>query len=418
MNPLSKKQQITIDLGTTTLAGRLLGADGEVLAEKQIANPQRERGADILLRLQQAHDGDGAGLQALLVDGLRSLIEELLDRSDCTSDDISSVVAAGNPGMSCLLRNLPVSSLLFPPHKPPYKELCHIPVNEIDFGLSVPLQIFPLISGFVGGDLVACLLALEDVPPGEDVQPGTLLIDIGTNAELALWDGSCWWVTSAAAGPAFEGGNIGTGMIMADGAVTNVTLFEDRLQLTVAGGGQPQGLCGSGLAALVAVARLGGLIDVTGRILSADEVETNLGQYLVERGGSWAICFHRSASGELLLTQEDLRNFQLAKGAVRAGTQVLLERGGFAQEDVPKVLVTGALGTALPVEILKRVALLPEPMLDKTSFIANGVLTGLQAYLRAADGQQRLAELTNRLQSFPLSGTPAFERLFLAALEF
>jgi uncharacterized 2Fe-2S/4Fe-4S cluster protein (DUF4445 family) len=269
-----------------------------------------------------------------------------------------------------------------------------------------------LISGFVGGDLIACLLALKDVPPG------TLLVDIGTNAELALWDGSCWWVTSAAAGPAFEGGNIGTGMVMADGAVTDVQLDGDHLQLTVSGGGPPCGLCGSGLAALVAVARQGGLVDATGRILSADEVETNLGRYLVERGGSWAIRFHRSATGELLLTQEDLRNFQLAKGAVQSGVRVLLERGGFTPESSSQVLVTGALGTALPVEILKRVALLPEPMLDKTSFIANGVLAGLQAYLTAADGQRLLAELTSKIQPFPLSGTPAFERLFLAALEF
>jgi uncharacterized 2Fe-2S/4Fe-4S cluster protein (DUF4445 family) len=406
------KQHIALDLGTTTLAGRLLDPSGEILSETQIANPQQKRGADILLRLQQAHDGEGASLQSLLIDGLRRLIEELLDRSDSSSDDIVSLAIAGNPGMSCLLRNLPVSSLLFPPHKPPYKELVRIPASEIDLGLAVPLQIFPLISGFVGGDLVACLLALENVPPG------TLLIDIGTNAELALWDGSCWWVTSAAAGPAFEGGNIGAGMIMADGAVTDVQLEGDRLQLTVAGGGPPRGLCGSGLAALVATARQGGLIDATGRILSADEVETNLGHYLIEMDGSWAIRFHRSASSELLLTQEDLRNFQLAKGAVQSGVQMLLERGGFTPESLSQVLVTGALGTALPVEVLKRVALLPEPMLDKTSFIANGVLAGLQTYLAAADGQQRLADLINTIQPFPLSGTPAFERLFLSALEF
>jgi uncharacterized 2Fe-2S/4Fe-4S cluster protein (DUF4445 family) len=402
---------LALDLGTTTLAGRLLGSTGEVLVEKQVVNLQREMSSDILLRLQQAHDGEGEALQALLIDGLQRLIRDLLDRSGYNSGDIGSVVAAGNPGMSCLLRNLPVASLLFPPHKPPYKNLVRIPVDEIDLGLSMPLELFPLLSGFVGGDLTACLLALENI------QPGTLLIDVGTNAELALWDGSRWWVTSAAAGPAFEGGNIAAGMIMTDGAVTEVHLDGDRLVLVVAGGGQPKGLCGSGLAALVAVLRQGGLIDATGRILSPDEVETNLSRYLVERDGSWAIRFHRTAASELLLTQQDLRNFQLAKGAVRAGTQVLLERCCFNPEEISQVLVTGALGTALPIEVLKRVALLPEPMLDKTSFIANGVLAGLQAYLTEADSQQRLTSLMATMQTFPLSGTPAFERLFLAALE-
>jgi uncharacterized 2Fe-2S/4Fe-4S cluster protein (DUF4445 family) len=433
----STKRHIALDLGTTTLAGRLLAPTGEVLAEKQIVNPQHKYGADILMRLQNAHDGDGKELQSLLVSGLRSLVAELVDWADCIPDDITSVAAAGNPGMSCLLRNLPVSSLLFPPHKPPYKALARISDDEIDLGFLSPLELFPLASGFVGGDLVAVLLGVEMLTcaarvdslnrfssstvqrfNNSTVLPGTLLIDIGTNAELALWDGERWWVTSAAAGPAFEGGNIGTGMIMADGAVTDIRLPEDRLQLVVAGGGQPRGLCGSGLAALVAVARQAGLIDTTGRILAADEVETNLNRYLVKHEGLWAILFHRDSTGELLLTQDDLRNFQLAKGAVRAGTQVLLEMGGFAPEDVSQVLVTGALGTALPVEILKRVALLPEPMLDKTSFIANGVLAGLQAYLTATDGQQRLADLMNTIQPFPLSGTPAFERFFLAALDF
>lgn len=332
--------------------------------------------------------------------------------ADCTSDDIDSVAAAGNSGMSCLLRKLPVSSLLFPPHKPPYRKLVQIPAGTIDLGLAVPLNLFPLISGFVGGDLAACLFALKEV------LPGTVLIDIGTNAELALWDGCRWWVTSAAAGPAFEGGNIETGMLLTDGAVTDVRLEQDRLLLSVAGGGAPRGLCGSGLVALVAAARQGDLVDATGRIRSFDEVETNLGQYLVERKGSWAIRFHRSASGDLFLTQEDLRNFQLAKGAVQAGTLLLLERGGFSAGDAPEVLLTGALGTALPKEVLKRVALLPEAMLDKTRFLKNGVLAGLQAFLMAEDGPQCLESLVATMQPVPLSGTPAFEKLFLATLEF
>jgi uncharacterized 2Fe-2S/4Fe-4S cluster protein (DUF4445 family) len=403
---------LVFDLGTTSLAGRVLNSTGQVVAEAQVANPQREAGADILQRLQLAHEGYGGRLQELLLAGLVALVDQLLDQSGSCRADIARAAAAGNPGMSCLLRNLPVSSLLFPPHKPPYKGLICLPVSEADLGLQVPLELFPLVSGFVGGDLVACLFALEDV------QPGTLLIDVGTNAELALWDGLRWWATSAAAGPAFEGGNITAGMIMADGVVTDFRLDGDRLRLIVAGGSHPRGLCGSGLASLVAVARQGGLIDASGRILSPDEVETNLGRYLVEKDGSWAIRFHHNASTELLLTQADLRNFQLAKGAVLAGAQVLLERSGYAPEDVSQLFVTGALGTALPKDVLKRVALLPEPMLDKTSFVANGVLAGLQSYLNATDGQQQLADLISTIQPFPLSGTPAFEKLFLSALEF
>jgi uncharacterized 2Fe-2S/4Fe-4S cluster protein (DUF4445 family) len=407
-----KHRHLALDLGTTTLAGQLLSEDGAVLAMAQVANPQMAMGADILTRLQQAQAGEGRQLQHLVIQGLRKLVGQLLEDAGGTIDDIVSAAAAGNPGMSCLLLNLPVSSLLSPPYKLPFRQRAIIAVDEIDHGMPLALQLFPSITGFIGGDLVACLLALGSCAPA------TLLIDIGTNAELALWDGTRWWVTSAAAGPAFEGDNIGTGMILAAGAVTDVCLADDRLLLSVAEQNTPRGLCGSGLAALVAESKRGGLIDASGRILAADEVETNLGRYLQEISGSWAIRYYRGAKAELILTQQDVRNFQLAKGAVRAGVEVLLERSGIAAEEVARVLVTGALGSALPVDVLKRVALLPEPMLDKTSFIANGVLTGLRAYLTSADGRRHVTALMSRLKPFPLSGTPAFEKRFLAALEF
>jgi uncharacterized 2Fe-2S/4Fe-4S cluster protein (DUF4445 family) len=314
--------------------------------------------------------------------------------------------------MSCLLCNAPVESLLFPPHKPVLKGLVNLHTNEIDLGLNCPLTVFPQVSGFVGGDLVACLLGLGDVAPG------SLLVDLGTNAEIALWDGSRWRVTSAAAGPAFEGGNIRTGMIHTMGAVNNVYLDGDRLRLQVCGDVQPQGLCGSGLLSLVAAALQGQLIDATGMICSRDMVDTNLSFYLVENKGSRAIRYYRDAEMELMLTQDDVRNLQLAKGAVRAGIAVLLEKSGISPEQVPHVYLTGALGTNASKTALKRVALLPEPMVDKTSFIPNGVLKGLQVYLASSCKEKKLKRLIESMQPFPLSGTPAFENYYLKSLNF
>ncbi len=156
------KRLIALDLGTTTLAGRLLSASGELLSERQIANPQRLEGADILARLQKAHDDGGEKLQKLLVDALRSLVADLLVDADCKAEEVVSLAAAGNPGMSCLLQKLPVSSLLSPPHKPPYKGLLHVPVSELDLGVPPSLELFPLAAGFVGGDLIACLTGLTE----------------------------------------------------------------------------------------------------------------------------------------------------------------------------------------------------------------------------------------------------------------
>ena len=403
---------IAIDLGTTSLSASMIDSSGAVLATAKALNPQQELGVDILARLDAARNGQGKKLQDLLVKQLHSLVARLLDIAGRLPEDVVGIAAAGNPGISCLLRNAPVDALLFPPHKTPFKNLQKISPAEIDVGLSARMELLPSVSGFVGGDLVACLLAIADQ------KPGTLMIDLGTNAELAVWDGRRWLVASAAAGPAFEAGNISAGMLHSAGAVTDVRLDGDRLKLTVADGGQPCGLCGSGLVALVAAARRGGLIEASGRILSADEVETNLRRYLVDQDGQSAIRFYRDVSAELLLTQEDLRSLQLAKAAVHAGVCVLLEKTGIPVAAVERVCLTGALGTSLRPDALKRVALLPEPMLDKTSFMANGVLAGLQAYLMEKDRHRRLDDLVATLQPFPLSGTPAFEKHFLDCLGF
>jgi uncharacterized 2Fe-2S/4Fe-4S cluster protein (DUF4445 family) len=449
---------LAFDLGTTTLVGRMLRDDGVLLAEARVPNPQRSLGADILTRLQCAHEGGGEELQRLLVAGLRTLVGEVLAQAGSPAERVSAAAAAGNPGISHLLCALPVADLIFPPHRSPLKELTTLTPAELDLDLAVSLQLFPTVTGFVGGDLLADLYAVthanvlnpgspprlrerpshgsrltahEDLTPHpspltrhvatlpQSPAPGPLLLlDLGTNAELALWDGRRWLVTSAAAGPAFEAGNIACGMPLAPGAVTDVQLAGDRLALCVAGGGRPLGLCGSGLLALIAAARQGGLIDRGGRIVAPEEVGTNLARYLVAAGEGWALRFHRDARGELRLAQDDVRQLQLAKGAVRAGIEVLLHRAGLMPADLVAVCVTGAFGTALPVAAVKGIAMLPESVLDKLFFVANGVLDGLCAYLADPQGTAHLAALQATIQPFPLSGNPAFEQRFLAALEF
>ena len=443
---------LALDLGTTSLVGRLLSADGSVLAESRVTNPQRPFGADILTRLQRANEGAGDQLRQALVEGVRSLIAGLLAQAGCQPAKIGAFAAAGNPGICHLLLGLPVTTLIFPPHRSPLTTLTTLPAAAIDFGLPAPLQLFPAVSGFVGGDLVAVLYgacgaveracgpveslnSLKNLAPKGSIQQfnarsafnnsthkhgheAMLVLDLGTNAEIGLWTGDRWLVTSAAAGPTFEAGNIGCGMPLAPGAVTDVQLAGDRLLLNVSGNGRPSGLCGSGLLALVAAARQGGLVDAGGRIVAPEEVGTNLARYLVPDRDGWALCFHRDARGRLCLTQDDVRQLQLAKGAVRAGVEVLLERAGLDAAAVTALMVTGAFGAALPREAVKGIAMLPEGMVDKALSVSNGVLDGLAAYLVDPLGTERLQSLLAAIKPLPLSGTPAFEKRFLAALEF
>jgi uncharacterized 2Fe-2S/4Fe-4S cluster protein (DUF4445 family) len=413
------KLLLALDLGTTTLAGRLIGGDGTVFAEAQAPNPQAIVGADVIRRLEAALKGEGERLQALLAGGINTLTARLLAEAGAVAADIKGAAAAANPAVTCLLRNLAPAAILFPPHRPRERDGILLDPAPPGLHLPVPLYVFPLVSGYVGGDLIAFLYGYEEISRSP-VQPGPprLFLDIGTNGEMALFSGEKWWTTSVAAGPAFEGAEIVSGMPAVAGAVEGVDIEGDRLRLRVIGGGTPRGVCGSGLAAAVAAALDGGLIDPRGTILDPAAVPTNLSRHLAETPAGRALRLYRDAAVDLLLTQEDVRRFQLAKGAVRAGVDCLLQRAGVAAGDLRQVVVTGAFGLSLPPAVLKRIAMLPAPMVDKVLFIPGGALAGVCRFLRDPDGAEQVQALAAVLRPYPLSGTPAFEAAFLQGLDF
>jgi len=403
---------LALDLGTTTLGGRLVDGRGDVLAVAQFPNPQRRFGADVIRRLEEARAGEAGALQKVLVEGIAALIDRLLARSGHAREDISAAVAAGNPAICHLLCRYPAEPLLFPPHRSPHPEGRFLNPKDLSLDLSSPLYLFPLVSGFVGGDLVAFLYGLEAA------SPGTLVVDVGTNGEIGLNHGGGWWATSVAAGPAFEGGNISSGLPWQEGAIERVEKEGDRWCLKVVGGGPPRGLCGSGLVEVIAAALEDGLIDPRGRIVAPLDVQTNLARYVVAGEKGNRLRLYLDARGEVALTQEDVRRFQLAKGAVRAGVACLMERAGVSGDQITDVIFTGAFGLSLRLPALKRVAMLPENMLEKVRFSPDGVLSGLCRFLSDPDGPEKAAELAERVRPFPLSGTPAFEAAFLQALDF
>jgi uncharacterized 2Fe-2S/4Fe-4S cluster protein (DUF4445 family) len=407
-----------LDLGTTTLAGRLIDRNEVVLAEAKLSNPQRELGSDVIRRLEASLTGEGAHLQALLVSGIEALFSELLAQAGCSRADISAAAAAGNPAISHLLRNLPVEALLFPPHRPRERAGVFLDPADLGIDLPVPLYLFPLVSGYVGGDLVAFLYGEESGASPLTPHPSRFFLDIGTNGEMALFDGQGWLTTSVAAGPAFEAGEISCGMAVQPGAVASVRLEGDSLRLSVIGGGPPRGICGSGLAAVVAAALDGGLIDRRGNIVEAGEVATNLARHIADTPSGRALSLYRDAAFELLVTQQDIRNFQLAKGALKAGAECLMARAGLDSDRIGEVVVTGAFGFSLAPEVLKRVALLPPNMVDKVRFAAAGALAGVCRLLIDPSGPVKVQRLADVLKPYPLSGTPAFEEAFVASLDF
>lgn len=410
---------LALDLGTTTLTGRLLGDSGTILAEARLANPQSVYGADVIRRLEAALGGAGAALQSLLCAGIAQLVADLCQSAQLPLAAIDRAALAANPAIVTLLCGDDPARILFPPHRlrRPHSRIIQLPDAGLD---NLPVTIFPAVSGFAGGDLVAFLYGecerrgggnrLRDFP--------ALLIDIGTNAELVAGVPGDWHATSVAAGPAFEGGEIRCGMVAAPGAIVDAEVRDDRLQLVTVEDRPPLGLAGSGLFAVVALARQHGLIDASGRILSAGEVASPLSRYLAAGEEGHEIVLYRDAQRRIFVSQSDVRAFQLGKGAVRAGVDILLARARLSVDAVRATVMTGSFGLSLPPERLKNVAILPDDMVKNTVCRPAGALAGVSRFLAEKQTPDALDRFCRTIAPCPLSGSAAFEAAFLRSLDF
>lgn len=412
---------IAIDLGTTTIAAALVErSSGRLLATAGRLNPQRQFGQDLVTRLDYASrtPDNLRRLQRLVNDELAAIVAALLADAAVERDSVGQLAVAGNPGMSQLLLGLPVTTLVRPPYRPLSTAAYCLTSGELGWETDLPLYLFPSPGGFVGGDMVAFLFGLgADTDPFPFPEP-TLFLDFGTNGELALRAGGRLLATSVAAGPAFEGGNLACGMAALPGAIDGVAAGAGKLVLRTVGGRPPLGICGSGVLDALALLLATGLVDRTGGFLDPERVASPLGSRLEEVDGQRQFVLYRDATRTIALTQNDIRQVQLAKGAVRAGMEVLFARAGVAAADVATVVLTGSFGAALSLESLKSVGVLTENMVRNARFVREGALAGVSRYLLSADAAAAVDRLAAALRVVPLSGTPAFEQRFIGQLDF
>jgi len=411
----TKGLAVAFDLGTTTIAASLVEPDsGKRLAVAGALNPQRVWGADVLARLEAAGDpGTLKEMQACLAAEMERMTDELLEKAGATAGELIEVAVAGNPAMEHIALGLPVASLAFPPFRPLFHAGKEATTRELGWSRELPAYLLPLPGGFVGGDLLAFLFGCR-----ESAKPGTLYLDLGTNAEMALFDGERFLATSAAAGPAFEGGNLSCGMAALPGAIASVRIEGDRVVLSTIAGAPARGICGSGVLEAVAALLESGVIDRTGRLLPADELGSNLGNRVQQVKGTSAFVLHRDARGAVCLDQDDIRALQLAKGALRGGMEILLARAGLSFAELSEVVLTGSFGAVLSPAVLKNVGIFSENMVKISGFIREGALCGVERFLAEPDGRAQLESLAQSVKVLPLSGTPAFEKHFLANLDF
>lgn len=431
---------LAVDLGTTTLAASLIDLDsGKRLAISGSMNPQRRFGADVVSRLDAAVKSDAAlqEMSALIRTELRRLAHELCKKSGLAWSEVKQVAIAGNPAMQHILLGLPVRSLAFPPYRPVQTGGTRLTAGELDWDGEAQVYIFPMPGGFVGGDTVAFLYgvmgqcmqgqgsgvrgqaeAFDSPLPLDMPHTPSLFLDMGTNGEMALVMGETIWASSAAAGPAFEGGNLSCGVAALPGAISSVRIEKEHIKLNVIGNVTPEGICGSAAIETVSELLQHDILEPGGRLRDSAEIPSNLATRIISHDEASAFVLYRDAQRQLLLTQNDIRQIQLAKGAIRAGLEVLAERAHIRCQDLSDVLLTGSFGAVLRPEWLKTIGIFDKGMVHITRFIPEGALNGVEQALTANDEFYSVERLGERFRVVPLSGTPLFETMFMRHIDF
>lgn len=404
---------VAFDIGTTTVVGASVDlSTGEVLSTRSLPNPQKKWGGDVLSRILAIAEDPGLleEMRSSVVEACNGILGELALPSPA-----AGIAAAGNPVMESILLGVSPEPLSRVPYRPPFTGSRRIEARTI--GLDAPpgveLYTFPLIGGFVGGDAVAVALKLG---LGKD-SATTLAIDIGTNSEIMLSSGGSIYATSAAAGPAFEAGELKYGMTAQNGAIQGVKVVGDSVVLDVIGGVAPKGICGSGLIEAASALIGAGVIDRTGRIKNRDEVADNLSGRIREEEGGNSFVLYRGARGEVSLSQSDIRALQTAKSATRAGILMLLAKAGAAPEDVGSVYIAGAFGSHLEKEGLLSIGLLDRGWIGSVNSVGDAALSG--AVLALQDEKKLEAEeLARRVKHVSLSGSRQFQKEFIKNMNF
>jgi len=408
---------LALDLGTATLAGYLLDlTTGRELALRSLANPQGSFGADVISRIRHVRERGEEGLRELqgaVVSGANALIERLCHMAQAEPARIYKVTVVGNPTMIHLFLGIDPRGIDHSPYIPVLRDGLALRAKEL--GLKVHpeagVYILPAVSGYVGADIIAGVLFC-----GLHRRDGlSLFVDLGTNAEIVLGNEGRLLACSTPAGPAFEGAQIAHGMSALPGAIAHAYLDGDRLKLEVIGGGPPKGLCGSGLIDLVGELLKAGLIYPQGRLLP--RAESPLGrQITLDEKGRPRFLVSDDEGGPIYLTQRDIRELQLAKGAIRAGVELILREWGATPDEVESVYLAGAFGNYVRRESVLAIGLLPPFPVEKLKPVGNAAGQGAKLALLSRGALEEVQELAERMDYLELSYCSDFNEAFLRNL--
>lgn len=416
---------LVFDIGTSTLVGKLINlTDGSEMAVASCLNSQSKYGADVISRLQYLTERPRGLqiLQYLLVRDLNQLTDHLLKTAKLKAHDIFIAIAAGNTTMQHLLLNLPPFGIAESPFLPVITD--GLVVKSRDVGLELHpearLYVMPVKSGYIGGDLISDILS-SGVAEQENMILG---LDLGTNGELFLGNSKRLLTCSAAAGPALEGARISYGMIARTGAIEGVRIEDGQLQYRVIGNVKPRGICGSGLVDLIAVLLHCGIISPEGLIRrTRRKSAAGLNSRVVKRrtaGYSYLIATPDESYDQkpIFLTQKDVREVQLAKGAIAAGINTVMDELGIGIKDISDVYLAGALGNYIDPLSAVRIGLLPYINPGIIRSLGNAASRGASMALLSRKHWQMANDLIHFIEHIELSFRHDFNEYFIEQMDF
>jgi uncharacterized 2Fe-2S/4Fe-4S cluster protein (DUF4445 family) len=418
----SRRYGMAFDIGTTTVVGTVLDlSSGRELSHASRLNAQVIYGEDTISRIKFVMENHH-GLDDM-TEKIRGVVNEIINEAaelaGIVSWEIYEAVFVGNTTMSHLLLGLDPSGLSQIPFVPVTDTAVNLRAK--DAGISINprgnIHVLPNIAGFVGSDTVGVMLACDYLEPG----PVQLAVDVGTNGELALRRGGVMMVCSTAAGPALEGAALSCGMRAANGAIEHVRFTEKDVECEVIGDAVPIGLCGSGIIDLMAELLDAGIVDQLGRLLSREELEGKISPLLLERvvtiddQPAFIVSGVKGSDTirDVMITQKDIRQIQLAKGAISAGIALLLREMSLTVEDLELILLAGAFGNYIRKRSAQRIGLLPPVPEDRIRFVGNAASTGAKMALLSRSIRKNADRIRNEAKHVELAALPDFMTAFM-----
>lgn len=413
---------VAVDIGTTTVVASVIDLyTGEEVDSEADINPQKNFGQDVLTRISYILDHEEKGLSDLqnaIVDSLNAMVTAICNRNSIDPNQIYQMSVAANCTMMHMLLGVEPLSIGKSPYVPIFVEGKDLPARSVGLDSMSPfgrLNCLPAVSSYIGADIVAGAF----VANLHQTKQRVLFIDIGTNGEIVLSDKGRLIACSCAAGPALEGMNISSGMRASDGAIEDIEITENGITLKTIAEGEPIGICGSGILAVIRELLKHQFINDKGTIIKPDVLDSSDFRYpYIELDGTKRKVRITEGNNKICITQGDVRQVQLAKSAILSGFIALVNKAGIEMNDLDQVIVAGQFGAHLPVESLVGTGLLPVEIKEKITYVGNSSKTGAYIALMSLESRKEMEQLAKQIEYMELSVSEGYEKLFIKCSRF